>query len=184
MVAKNACGSGPTSVTRTFTTASTGPVTIFNEGAESGATGWTFTENTGSGWSIETTTDMHSGTKRFKTNVGYTTYLDGADWSVVSPAFSLAGRTSATLTFYNKYKTESGYDFWRAEISTNGGTGWTQLRSVSGQSSGYPSWAPQVSLSFTGYVGQSNVKLRFRFTSDTTVTDCGVGLDDILVTAQ
>ena len=184
VVAKNACGSGPTSVTRTFTTASTGPVTIFNEGAESGATGWTFTKNTGSGWSIETTTDVRSGTKRFKTNVGFTTYLNSADWSVVSPTFSLAGKTSSTLTFYNKYKTESGYDFWRVEISTNGGTSWTQLRSVSGQSSGYPSWAPQVSLSLTGYVGQTNLKLRFRFTSDTTIADWGVGLDDILVTAQ
>ena len=41
-----------------------------------------------------------------------------ADWSAVSPAFSLAGKSSATLTFYNKYKTESGYDFARVEIST------------------------------------------------------------------
>jgi hypothetical protein len=184
VVAKNSCGSGPTSVTRTFTTQSSGPVTIFNEGAESGATGWTLTKNTGSGWSIETSTDVHGGTKRFKTNVGYTTYLDGADWSVVSPAFSLAGKTSATLTFYNKYKTESGYDLWRVEISTNGGSTWTQLRSVSGQSSGYPSWAPQVSLSLTSYVGQTNLKVRFRFTSDTSVSDWGVALDDIVVTAQ
>jgi len=30
-----------------------------------------------------------------------------------------------------------------------------QLRSVSGQSSGYPAWAPQVSLSLNSYVGQS-----------------------------
>jgi len=185
VVAKNACGSGTTSATRSFTTAgSVVPVTIFNEGAESGATGWTFTKNTGSGWSIETTTDSRSGAKRFKTNVGFTTYLNGADWSVVSPAFSLAGKTGATLTFYNKYKTESGYDFFRVEISTNGGTSWTQLRSVSGTSSGYPAWATQVSLNLNAYAGQSNVKVRFRFTSDSTIADWGVGLDDILLTAQ
>jgi len=183
VVAKNSCGSGAASVTRSFTTQS-GPATILSEGAESGATGWTLTKNTGSGWSIETSTDVHGGTKRFKTNVGFTTYLDGADWSVVSPAFSLAGRTSATLTFYNKYKTESGYDLWKVEISTNGGTSWTQLRSVSGQSSGYPAWAPQVSLSLNSYAGQSSVKLRFRFTSDGSITDWGVALDDIVVTAQ
>lgn len=160
------------------------PVTLLSEGAESGAAGWTFTKNTGSGWSIEASTDSRSGAFRFKTNVGYTTYLNGADWSVVSPSFSLAGRTSATLTFYNKYKTESGYDFSRVEISTNGGTSWTSLRSVSGTSSGHPAWAPQVSLSLNSYVGQSNVKLRFRFTSDSTVADWGVALDDIVVTAQ
>ena len=184
VVARNACGSGPTSAQRSFTTAGGAPVTLISEGAESGAVGWTFTKNTGSGWSIETSTDSHSGAKRFKSNVGYSTYLDGADWSVVSPAFSLAGKSSATLTFYNKYKTELSYDFFRVEISTNGGSTWTQLRSVSGQSSGYPSWAAQVSLPLSGYVGQSNVKLRFRFTSDTSITDWGVAFDDVVVTAQ
>lgn len=185
VVAKNSCGSGPTSATRSFTTAAaTTPVTLISEGAESGATGWTFPKNTGSGWSIETTTDSYAGAKRFKTNVGYSTYLNGADWSVVSPAFSLAGKTSSTLTFYNKYKTESGYDFFRVEISTDGGSTWTQLRSVSGQSASYPAWAAQVSLSLNTYVGQSNVKVRFRFTSDSSVTDWGVALDEIVVTAQ
>ena len=102
----------------------------------------------------------------------------------VSPSFSLAGKTAATLTFYNKYKTESGYDFFRVEVSTNGGTSWTQIRSVSGQSSGYPSWAAQVSLSLNAYAGQSNVKVRFRFTSDSTIADWGVAFDDVVVTAQ
>lgn len=185
VVAKNACGSGPASAQRSFTTTGGSvPVTLINEGAETGAIGWTFTKNTGSGWSIETSTDSRSGAKRFKSNVGFTTYLDGADWSVVSPSFSLAGKTAATLTFYNKYKTESGYDFFRVEVSTNGGTSWTQLRSVSGQSSLYPSWAAQVSLSLNAYAGQSNVKVRFRFTSDSTIADWGVAFDDVVVTAQ
>ena len=34
--------------------------------------------NTGSGWSIETSSDVHGGTKRFKTNVGYTTRVGGS----------------------------------------------------------------------------------------------------------
>ncbi|MFL6246492.1 MAG: hypothetical protein ACJ74H_10745 [Thermoanaerobaculia bacterium] len=185
VIAKNACGSGPASAQRSFTTAGGSiPVTLISEGAESGATGWTFTKNTGSGWSIETSTDSHGGAHRFKSNVGFTTYLNSADWSVVSPSFSLAGKTAATLTFYNKYKTESGYDFFRVEVSTNGGTSWTQLRSVSGQSSLYPSWAAQVSLSLNAYAGQSNVKVRFRFTSDSTVADWGVAFDDVVLTAQ
>ena len=185
VVAKNACGAGPASVQRSFTTTGGSvPVTLINEGAESGALGWTFTKNTGSGWAIETSTDSHGGAKRFKSNVGYSTYLNSADWSVVSPSFSLAGKTAATLTFYNKYKTESGYDFFRVEVSTNGGTSWTQIRSVSGQSSGYPSWAAQVSLSLNAYAGQSNVKVRFRFTSDSTIADWGVAFDDVVVTAQ
>ena len=159
------------------------PVTLLSEGAESGASGWTFTKNTGSGWSIETS-DAHSGTKRFKTNVGFATYLNGADWSVVSPVFSLSGRSSATLKYWTKYKTESGYDFLKVEVSTNGGTSWTQLSSVSGTSSGYSAWAPQVTVNLTPYVGNANCKIRFRFTSDTSQQDWGVAVDDILITAQ
>ena len=162
---------------------SAGPVTLINEGAESGATGWTFEKNTGSGWSIETSTDSKSGAKRFKTNVGYTTYLDGADWKVVSPSFSLAGKTGASLTFWNKYKTESGYDFVIVEVSINGGSTWTQLSKVSGTSTSYPSWT-QRTQSLNAYAGQSNVKVRFRFTSDGSVTDWGLAIDDIVVTAQ
>ncbi|MDQ3282809.1 MAG: immune inhibitor A [Acidobacteriota bacterium] len=185
VVAKNSCGSAASSATRSFTTAAASTVTtIFNEGAESGATGWTFVTNTGSGWSIETTTDSHSGAKRFKTNAAYTTYLNNADWSVVSPAFSLSGKTTATLTFYNKYKTESSYDFAIVEISTNGGSTWTQLRKVSGQSSGYPSYAPQVSLSLNAYVGNTTCKIRFRMTTDGSVADWGYAVDDIVLTAQ
>jgi hypothetical protein len=183
VVAKNACGAGASTGTMSFTTAG-GVTTLINEGAESGATGWTFTKNTGSGWSVETTTESYAGAARFKTNVGYTTYLSSADWSAVSPTFSLTGKSSATLTFFNKYKTESGYDYFKVEVSTNGGTSWTQLRSVSGTSTSYPSWASQVSLSLTPYVGNSSVKIRFRFTSDSTVTDWGVAVDNVVVTAQ
>lgn len=183
VVAKNACGAGTSSATWSFTTAGTTLVTILNEGAESGAAGWTFVKNTGSGWGIETSSDSRSGTKRFKTNIGYSTYYNGADWSLVSPQFSLAGKTSATLTFYNKYKTESGYDFSRVEISKNGGSTWTSLRSVSGQSTGYPGWT-QVSLNLNSHVGSSTTKLRFRLTTDSSVADWGVAIDDIVLTAQ
>jgi len=159
------------------------PVALINEGAESGATGWTFEKNSGSGWAIETSTDSKSGAKRFKTNVGFATYLDGADWKVVSPSFSLTGKTSATLTFWNKYKTESSYDFVIVEVSTNGGTSWTQLSKVSGTSTSYPSWT-QRTQSLTAYAGQASVKIRFRFTSDGSVNDWGLAVDDVVVTAQ
>jgi hypothetical protein len=159
------------------------PVTLISEGAESGAAGWTFEKNSGSGWSIETSTDSKSGAKRFKTNVGFATYLDGADWKLVSPSFSLAGKTSATLTFWNKYKTESGYDFVIVEISTNGGSTWTQLSKVSGTSTSYPSWT-QRTQSLSAYAGQSSVKIRFRFTADASVNDWGLAVDDVVVTAQ
>ncbi len=184
IVAKNACGSAASSGTNSFTTVTSGPVTLLNEGAESGATGWTFVKNTGSGWSIETSTDSHSGTHRFRTNAAYTTYLANADWSVVSPAFSLVGKTSATLTYYCKFSTESGYDYFSVEVSKDGGTTWTVVRKSSGASGGYPAWAAQGNINLSPYVGSATTKIRFRMTSDGSVQDWGAAVDDIVVTAQ
>jgi len=184
VVAKNACGSAASSGTNSFTTVATGPVTLINEGAETGAAGWTFVKNTGSGWSIESSTDSKSGTHRFRTNAAYTTYLANADWSIVSPAFSLASKTTATLTYYCKFSTESGYDYFSVEVSKDGGTTWTVLRKSSGVSGSYPSWAAQGNINLSPYVGSANTMIRFRMTSDGSVQDWGAAVDDIVVTAQ
>jgi bacillopeptidase F len=182
-VAKNSCGSAASTSTVSFTTAA-GVVTLLSEGAESGATGWTYVKNTGSGWSNETSTDSHSGSHRFRTNAAYPDYINGADWSVVSPAFSLVGKTTATLTYYCKFSTESGYDYFSVEVSKDGGTTWTSLRKSSGNSGSYPAWAAQGTISLSPYVGSANTKIRFRLTTDGSVTGWGAAVDDIVVTAQ
>ena len=87
-----------------------------------------------------------------------------------------------------KRQTESGYDFFRVEVSTNGGSTWSQLSSVSGDSSGFTTTAGSGmvsnTVSLTPYVGQANVQIRFRLTTDVSVVRWGVALDDIAVTAQ
>jgi immune inhibitor A len=99
-------------------------------------------------------------------------------------AFSLSGATQVTLTYAVKYKTEASYDFFSVLISTNGGSTWTTLSNVSGTSSGYSNWAPLQTINLDSYAGQTNVKLRFRFTSDGSVTDYGVALDEVKVVKQ
>jgi hypothetical protein len=160
-----------------------GGATLINEGAESGASGWTVSTS-GSAWGIETSGSSHSGARRFKTNVGLSTYANNTNSSLISPVFSLAGRSSATLTFYYKHSTESGYDYFRVEVSSNGGSTWTQLTARSGNSPGWDAWAPQASYNLTPYVGSSNCRIRFRLTTDQSVTGWGVAVDDIVVTAQ
>jgi Bacterial pre-peptidase C-terminal domain len=159
-------------------------VTLIDEGAESGATGWSMTTNTGSGWSIQSSTDSYAGSYRFRTNAAYTTYVNSANWVLTSPAFSLSGKTAATLKYAYKFSTESAYDFFIVEISKDGGTTWTQLSKSSGKSSGYSVWAPLASVSLNTYVGSSSCKIRFRLTSDGSVTDWGAAVDSVQVTAQ
>src|SRR5215470_4158651 len=73
-----------------------GAVPLINEGAESGAPGWTVNTTSGSAWFIEASTLAHSGANRFRTN-STTNYANNTDTRLISPSFSLAGRTTATL---------------------------------------------------------------------------------------
>ncbi len=181
----NANGLGDYTITLTC---GSGPVTLLNEGAESGASGWTTSTNvTGNNW-VLAANGRRTGANGFRT-ANDTTYVNNLDQSLISPAFSLTGKTSATLTYYFKHSTESGYDFFRVEVSTNGGTSWTSLSSTSGASSGFSQtagsgFAPQKTISLTPYVGNANVKIRFRLTSDVSITGWGAAVDDIVVTAQ
>ncbi len=165
-----------------------GPVTLIGEGAESGAPGWTTSTNvTGNSW-VVSAAGRATGANGFRTNNAATTYVNNLDQSLISPSFSLAGKTSASLTYFAKRQTESSYDFFRVEVSTNGGSSWTSLSSVSGSSSGFTTTAGSGMLSntvsLTPYAGQANVMIRFRLTTDVSVTQWGVALDDVTVTAQ
>ena len=162
--------------------------TVLSEGAETGAAGWTMTTNvTGNNWIISTA-GRYTGTNGFRSNAASTAYPNNLDQSLISPAFSLAGKTTATLAFRAKQQTETNYDFFRVEISTNGGSTWTSLSSVSTTSTGFQTTTGAAmvarTISLTPYVGQANVKIRFRLTSDTSVQYWGVALDDIAVTAN
>ena len=157
-------------------------ITLINEGAENGAPGWTASTVSGSAWSIQASTLSHTGANRFRTNTT-TNYANNTDTRLVSPAFSLTGRTTATLTYFVKYSTQTNADFFSVEASTDNGTTWQVLSRVSGASPGFNDWAQQT-LNLSSLVGNGNVRLRFRLTSNGATTDFGVALDDILVTAQ
>lgn len=89
---------------------------------------------------------------------GSTTYTSS---KLVSPTFTLAGYSAATLTF------QMAYDYWsgdmnvNVEISTDGGSTWTTIRNYAGADVGTNiSFATQT-ISLTPYLGSSNCKIRF-----------------------
>ncbi len=120
-------------------------------------------------------------------------------------AVALPAGTSPRLSFAHRFNTEAGWDGGVVEISTNGGSSWTDLGNnmVIGGYNGTLGTAPTNALSnrsaFTGtitsfmnttvdlspYAGQSNVKFRFRFGSDdNTSAPSGVAgwyVDNILL---
>ncbi len=85
---------------------------------------------------------------------------------MTSPAFSLAGYTSATLTYQHYLRSTNSSDVVKVEISTNGGSSWSTLQNYpGGTNAGSASSFASVNISLNSYLGQSNVKIRFNYQS-------------------
>ena len=97
---------------------------------------------------------------------------------------NLSGAATATLTYAFKHSTELNFDFFQVRISTDGGTNWTNLVNVSGNSAGWSAWAPLKTINLNAYAGQTNVKIQFRLTTDGSVTAFGAAVDEVKVVKQ
>lgn len=85
---------------------------------------------------------------------------------LISPVFSLAAYSAATLSF------QHAYDYWptgdvnvNVDISTNGGTTWTALNNFVGATIGSKMSFVTQTFSLNSFLGSSNVKLRFYYKS-------------------
>lgn len=138
----------------------------FEEGIDS----W----NTEEGWGISAQ-EYYSGSHSFSEspNGQYSNNLKSA---ATLGYFNLEEYTSASLSFYNKYEIESGWDFMWLEVSTNGKT-WTQLDKFTGSQT---SWQ-QKTYNLSNYLNKPYVVVRFRFESDNYVTKQGMYIDDFEV---
>lgn len=162
-----------------------GATTLFYDGAESTGTSFVASSSTSSTVWSRNATSPYAGSWRWRAGSSTAgSYGNYGDARLTTPALNLGGASSATLTYALKHSTEVGYDFFEVRISTNGGGAWTNLSQVSGQSPGWTAWAGPVSVNLSPYVGQSNVKIQFRLTTDESVTDWGVAIDEVKVVKQ
>ena len=108
---------------------------------------------------------------------GYGAY----DSSLVSPVFSLAGFTVATLEYKAAYLFWSGNEAFDVDITTDGGATWTNLLRWTDTD-----YAPEsVSINLASYVGQSNLQLRWRYhNADPNAWDLFAQIDDVGLTCD
>lgn len=104
-------------------------------------------------------------------------YLNNMNASLTTPEFVLGAAN--TVSFWHKYAMENSYDFGFVEYSIDGGKSWLELASYTGF---LASWT-QASFDLLDLNPGTPARLRFRFTSDYSVTYTGWHLDDIQVTA-
>ncbi len=208
--AVSACGTSPYAAIFHFSTAaapgdcSVGatPNVLLSQGFEAGAGGWTHS-GTGDTWAIWGA-NVHSGSAAFHANDPATT----SDQRLVSPAVALpAGQNPVVLKLWHAPNLEpSGttacYDGGILEVSTDGGTTWTQVPNASllvgpyrgtvSSSFGNPLAGLQAWCGTTTYIntianvdlyaGQT-VQFRMRLGSDTSASNPGWDVDDVVVQA-
>lgn len=144
---------------------------VLEEDGEGGGLGW----SAQSPWALTTET-AHSPTHSWTDSPGGD-YGDNAETSLTSPVLDLSGYTGTSLSWWQIYDLESGYDFGYVEVSTDGGASWAPVETVTGLDT---TWH-QRTVSLPQLDGQANARIRFRLSSDFSVTEDGWHVDDILL---
>lgn len=150
------------------------PMTFpFTDDFETGALYWSF-EGT---WGLSTS-QSHSATHSM-TESPSGNYGNSLEISANLYNFSLEDADTAELAFWTKYSLEDGYDYTYLEISTNG-SNWTNLETFNGNLN---TWT-QKTYDLNAYLGEPMVLIRFRFESDSYVTENGMFIDDFVLDVQ
>ncbi len=135
-----------------------------------------------------------NGTNAFVTNLTGD-YNDSESSFIESPPMDLRGAGGDPILSFNLwYVTESCCDEGFVEVSTDGGRTYTKVLAAPGAEGWYNDTANQwwdggnggwtaVSTQLTGTDGFADVRLRFRFSSDGSVTEEGFAIDDVRVAA-
>ena len=149
-----------------------------------GTTPWTITSNgtspAAANWSVKTApfSNATSGATftNFSTpNGGGFIFASGdvggsgttTNTVIASPSFSLVNYTTASMTYEHAFRRISG-DLARVEVSTDGGTSWSQLKaytSSQGNTSSNAQTTVRDTLNMNAYVGQADVRVRFNYVS-------------------
>lgn len=155
------------------------PYTIYLEDFESGLGGWS-TGYVGNYAAWDTTGEScHSPDHCITDSKGGDYPNTSSHWIQMSGGIDLRPYGTATLSWWEKYYTDFTGDKCRVERSINGGASWSELKAYSGIQS---DWA-QNSCDLTSFCGDtiSDFRLRFKMTSNSSLTADGWYVDDVMI---
>jgi PKD repeat protein len=159
-----------------ITTYLSAQVTVFSDNFESGTTNWTLSST----WGLSTTSSHSTSHSLTESPTGnYGNNLSNIT-ATMANGVNLSTALSANLSFWAKYNIEAGFDYMYIDVSANGGTSWVNIGSYDGVLN---TWT-QFNYSLGGYVGNTSVKVRFRFYSDGAVNYDGMYIDDVVITSD
>ena len=142
----------------------------FYDDMESGVENWEW----GASWG-QTTSKFHSeATSWTDSPVG--NYDDNVN-TALTTNIDLTDAEMPVLHFWHRYSLEPNYDFGYVDVSGDGGSNWTTLYFVTGHSGGWLEEAIDLSV----YAYLSDVRIRFRLTSNGSTTFDGWYIDDVSI---
>jgi len=168
------------------------PTVVFSDNMETGVVGtkWNVTAGT---WDY-TTNSKYGGTKSLaESPTGNYTNTSTRNATTLNN-LDLSGATTAILSFWVRYKSERGLDKLQIQVaSTATGGGFTALpglntiKETKGTLAGIAAltglqdgWVREF-VTLRSHLGQTDVKIRFAFTSNATGVDDGFFIDDVTV---
>jgi hypothetical protein len=104
-------------------------------------------------------------------------YSNNVDASIITPLITLG--PNSEFECWNWYNLETGWDYGYIEISTDGGSSWSQLTSFNGVSSTWVQYSTALS-----YPVGTQVRIRFHLDTDGSITREGWYVDEIRVFDQ
>ncbi len=144
--------------------------TLFADDGEGVPSGWTVQ----SPWALSTEAAA-SPTHAWSDSPGGI-YGNNVDSSLTSPLLDLTGKTGVELAFRHIYDLEAGWDYGHVEISTNGGSSWTEIVAYDGDSTA--TWKLET-LSLPALDNAAQARFRFRISTDVNTQRDGWHVDDI-----
>ncbi|HHL31459.1 MAG TPA: hypothetical protein ENJ41_02660 [Oceanospirillales bacterium] len=142
---------------------------IVEDDVENGNGMWTSTSN----WAIST--EKSSSPTHAWSDSPNANYGNNTNTSITSNDISIVGADSLQISFNHWCETESGFDFGHVEINFDNSL-WQEILSCSGASS----WKHEA-LTVAIPNNAKQLKLRFRLSSDGSLTDDGWYVDDVLL---
>jgi hypothetical protein len=158
--------------------------TLFSDNAETGTTNWT-KSGTGTLWDT-TYISFWKGAHCFTDSRWGNSKNSTTNYFALNNSINLTGKTNPRIEFAAKWATESGYDYARIQVSSNGGSTWVNLpgrytKTLSGQPSyvGMNYWVYE-QITLNSYIGQT-IKIRFNYYTDNGTPGDGFYFDDFRV---
>jgi bacillopeptidase F len=105
-------------------------------------------------------------------------YGNNWDFSLTSPVLDFSDVAGVTLEFSHIYDLESGWDYAYVETSADGGATWSTAASFNGLD--HTIWET-VEIGLGNLDQVANARIRFRIDTDTSVTEDGWHIDDIVI---